>query len=479
LGDRTRIPSLVEGVDIRKLPIGPEEAFLLSRIDGRSGSGELAIGLGFEETHVVGLLDKLHGLGAITYPDGPEVKAPQEVRVARPLPVTENAASATPARATSPIQDEGGARSLAELDRLLQRLQVADHYQVLGLARGAAKAEAKAAYFSIIGRYHPDRYFGADLAETKERLKRIVARLTDAYDTLTRGPLRVAYDETLGELPPSEANLGMSASAAPSIGHETLLPEAPGASLPTSPVVPEARLSHAAGPKRGTDSIAANLDSSARQRALARMLSGSSVPGRRSSMSLSAMPSAHSGVPSPTGVRAPSSTGLPFAATVPAMPSVSAAGSSALGELNALKVALARTPDDPILQRRLHDAQLAADLESRDRLKLEASQAKAAGRMRDATILYERAARAWRSPELYLEAARCSVAASENPRRSAEFAKGGLALAPDHAALHSMLGRIYADAGMTKSALSSLERARQLDPSDETVKALLERVKNS
>ena len=33
---QANLPRPVEGVDLRTLPIGPEEAFVLSRVDGRS-----------------------------------------------------------------------------------------------------------------------------------------------------------------------------------------------------------------------------------------------------------------------------------------------------------------------------------------------------------------------------------------------------------------------------------------------------------
>jgi tetratricopeptide (TPR) repeat protein len=144
---------------------------------------------------------------------------------------------------------------------------------------------------------------------------------------------------------------------------------------------------------------------------------------------------------------------------------------------NSLRLALAITPDDPVLRQRLEQTQLAADVRLKDRLLLDAQQAEKSGRFADAASLYGRAARGAESGDLYLCAAECSIRARENPRVAADFAKAGLKHSPDHAKLRLVLGRIYAEAGMTASALSELEKARRLEPDDVTIQTWLERVK--
>lgn len=459
MGDRTRIPKLVEGVDIRKLPIGPEEAFLLSRVDGASGPAELAIGTGLADGRVEELLAKLQSLGAIAYPTSVTMaQAPVSRAPARPAP--------NDARGASPKPRDSDPYSTSDLDRILGSLERADHYQVLGVSRDASKPEIKAAYFGIVGRYHPDRYFGSNLGEAKARLQRIVARLTEAYDTLTRSESRIQYDATLSPSAARPADLRASHAAWGAAPRVSVRVEP----APPSPEVPPLPPTHAS-----SVAPSPSVDPAARQRALARMLSGSMAAMRRSSMSIDAVAGLHSlSMPAASTVSQPGGPAgvRPHTAETPS-------GQNALGVVNALKLALAKTPDDPDLQRRLKEAELVADTEMNDRLQKQAKEAKDAGRAREAMLLYERAARAARNADLYLEAARCSITANESPRRSAGFAKSGLELAPNHAALHSLLGRIYAEAGMTNSALAALEKARSLDPSDETVKALLDRVKNA
>jgi len=43
-----RLPRLVEGIDLRALPIGPAEAFVLSRVDGKASVLEIAEAAGLE-----------------------------------------------------------------------------------------------------------------------------------------------------------------------------------------------------------------------------------------------------------------------------------------------------------------------------------------------------------------------------------------------------------------------------------------------
>jgi tetratricopeptide (TPR) repeat protein len=152
---------------------------------------------------------------------------------------------------------------------------------------------------------------------------------------------------------------------------------------------------------------------------------------------------------------------------------------SPLARASALRRAVAYSPGNPTLRRQLDLAQLAADRQQNERLCLEAEQARETGRYGEAVELFSRAARATRNAEMYLAAANCSVLADDNPRAAAELAKAGLAIAPDHAGLHSLLGRIYAGAGMVRSAVSELRKARHLNPSDEEAHALLRRLEKN
>ena len=66
-----------------------------------------------------------------------------------------------------------------------------DPYAVLGVARFASQAEIKAAYLTLVDKYHPDRHQDNPLADlATERL----AGLNQAYEQLSDPARRAAYD---------------------------------------------------------------------------------------------------------------------------------------------------------------------------------------------------------------------------------------------------------------------------------------------
>jgi curved DNA-binding protein CbpA len=66
-----------------------------------------------------------------------------------------------------------------------------DPYAVLGVARSAAQAEIKAAYQTLVGKYHPDLHQQNPLEDlAKERM----VEINGAYELLSDPARRAAYD---------------------------------------------------------------------------------------------------------------------------------------------------------------------------------------------------------------------------------------------------------------------------------------------
>ena len=66
-----------------------------------------------------------------------------------------------------------------------------DYYSLLGVSRGASKAELKKAYKKLAMKYHPDRNQGDKSAEAKFK------EVSEAYEVLTDQNKRQAYDLSL------------------------------------------------------------------------------------------------------------------------------------------------------------------------------------------------------------------------------------------------------------------------------------------
>lgn len=73
----------------------------------------------------------------------------------------------------------------------------ADHYQVLGLDRGAPPNEIRSAYYQLARRMHPDRFRTGELRDLLDSIEHYFSQVTEAYNTLSDRELRKAYDAEL------------------------------------------------------------------------------------------------------------------------------------------------------------------------------------------------------------------------------------------------------------------------------------------
>lgn len=81
-----------------------------------------------------------------------------------------------------------------ELREAYNRLKQQDHYEVLGVGRGASPQDVKKAYFSLAKLYHPDRHFSPEMGDLKEKLETLFVAIHEAYDTLTDQAKRDRYN---------------------------------------------------------------------------------------------------------------------------------------------------------------------------------------------------------------------------------------------------------------------------------------------
>jgi tetratricopeptide (TPR) repeat protein len=70
-----------------------------------------------------------------------------------------------------------------------------DHYEVLGLARGASASEIKMAYFKLAKAYHPDRHYEPGMEAVHPMLVALFDRLTQAYHVLNQESIQRNNDE--------------------------------------------------------------------------------------------------------------------------------------------------------------------------------------------------------------------------------------------------------------------------------------------
>ncbi|HKO52092.1 MAG TPA: DnaJ domain-containing protein [Polyangiaceae bacterium] len=510
----SRLPRLVEGIDLRQLPLDPAQAFVLSRVDGACTEAEIADQAGISSTVVAAALEELVRLGAIRF-DQPAASEAQ--RLPRPPPRLSSAVRIGPIIEASgrhepqhPAAALYDARDLdedvdIELERkrtildAFHRLDELTHYQILRVDPSADKRAIKNAYFEIVNVFHPDRYFGKKLGSFKPKLERVFARLTEAHDALTRLGPRAEYDAYLASLaktrqfdqaPASldaqvqaiqrqieeEARAGLSTPPAPASGNA--LPSQPPArrQSPQPASTSQPRLQSLSPP-----------DPEARRRALARKLGGRAMSG-----SFPAVMPAPISTPTPQRLEARdravedlrkkyeqrvTQARVDQAERYLVNARQSLASKDPISAANALRIAASLVPDNAEVSARLAQAQNEAESLLSGHYLAQAQYEEREGRMADAARSYARATLGSPDVRTFERAAYCALLAEGDLRLAGEHARKAVALGPDDAQARVTLARIYVSAGMKQSGLAEFERAATLAPKDDTIRDWIRRLK--
>jgi tetratricopeptide (TPR) repeat protein len=239
------------GFDPLKAAVGPQEYFVLSRIDGLQTLRDVLLATGLPVERAITIIQRLRAIGALLVPGETEASVPRPVSspapaaqvspspqaqaptargtgsTASPRPHT-SAPALRRAASNQPPPFEPSERSpehdltlpdatAAELAALREDVDLDDHirrrilamgrladgrdpWALLGLPVGSEPRELKRAYFKLSKEIHPDRYFGQRLGGFAERLPAVFEALSRAYARLTspdrpRGDAQVSRGE--------------------------------------------------------------------------------------------------------------------------------------------------------------------------------------------------------------------------------------------------------------------------------------------
>ncbi|HTV19737.1 MAG TPA: DnaJ domain-containing protein [Polyangiaceae bacterium] len=523
-----------DATDLRALPLGPEEAFVLSLVDGVVDAEAIASSAGLDPDRVGAHLDRLRELGAIRVapprprpsrrpsaatPSSAAVSARDSARAAGESARAGNAPRGSGRPSTPPMAatvissaplsgDVDPSLSLSvELQRrildLSARLSDLDHFQVLGVEMSADRAQVKRAYFSMIGTFHPDSYFGKELGGFTKRMERIFQRLTEAHDVLSNAKAREEYESYLRVLGRTRELEELAAKPPPSMEElEALLIQAEKAaartpSSPTGPIGPIAIVSPVPAPRPAKappamqqapslrPSIEMVDDPAARRQALARKfgkIGGAVSPAPvaptdeqirdQAARRTAAVKELHQRYKHrQNSIKEQRVERFASAAEQ------SLAAGNTVSALNALKIARSLSGGDLGTVERLEELEKQLGTTMVDAYIERARYEENNGQHEKAARSYTQAARGRPNADVFRSAAECYLKAGVELRLASELAREAVQIAPNRVDLVLTLAKIYEAAGMQQNVLRELERALELTPDSDRVKQWLKRIK--
>ena len=432
----SRLLKLVSECDLKSLALTPADAFLLSHVGVAANEHELAQVTGFAPELVAAMLERLADLGAVELPR----------------------ASASPARSRASIHAEtraGASEEDVEIDPerrrrildLFHRLDDLAPHEILGVEAHASIKQIKAAYAARAAEFHPDRYFRKQLGPYRHKLEVVFTRLTRAYDALITERRAVTEEEPAAETLRA--------------GSMTTVPPAPDG--PSS------------GPRSGR--VPSTEDAVVlRRQTFARRLSG-------------ARPAATPA--NPAAVERADEARRAYHEQA----EHEARRAHLAESLEQGRLAIDRRDYDSALQAYRRVATLApndTDIQStcRDGIRLAASmladgywedavQSEREGRWEEAALAYAKVCAGRPDDARAHERVAHTTLKLGNMRRAVEFARKAVEIAPGTALFHVTLARAYAAAGLEKSAHGELDRALALAPSDDRIRYLVARVRET
>jgi curved DNA-binding protein CbpA len=172
------------------LPLAPQEAYLLSRIDGILDVDSLLKITGSSRAAMAKILYALVSCGIVEWRQDGALRPASGRGGFHGLNIEVSAA---------PGDRSPGHAELVK--NTYRRIDWLTHYELLGVPRESPPEKIAEAYFERSRLFHPDLRHREDLARFEKELTAVFERMKKAYETLSEADKRALYDQSLDAAP--------------------------------------------------------------------------------------------------------------------------------------------------------------------------------------------------------------------------------------------------------------------------------------
>jgi tetratricopeptide (TPR) repeat protein len=194
MGEGHRVPILATDPMSRYqyLPLTPQEAYLLSRIDGILDVDSLLKIAGASRLSTAKILYALVSCGIVEW---------KQEGAERPVSGRGGFHGLNVEVAAAPTDRSPGHAELVK--NTYRRIDWLSHYELLGVGRDATPEKVSEAYFERSRLFHPDLRHRDDLAKFEKELSAVFERMKAAYEALSDPEKRAVYDHGIDAAPAS------------------------------------------------------------------------------------------------------------------------------------------------------------------------------------------------------------------------------------------------------------------------------------
>ena len=184
-----------------KISLTPEEAFILSRVNGQMKISDISKMVSFPIQDVLKMFERFESQGIVGWATP---SLPQK-SVITSTPETKSNVSHSKNSIDRLLDQEDSDWDLLGIPREFRKkireyskeMEKKNYFEILGLTQNASVVEIKSSYLKLAKEFHPDRFFGKKIGEYSTILPLLFEKITESYEAIHSEDLKREYIKKL------------------------------------------------------------------------------------------------------------------------------------------------------------------------------------------------------------------------------------------------------------------------------------------